>query len=379
MNVRMVSAVAVGLAILCSPVAAEEYRVVREFRIADEPACMPALTRAPNGDLLVALSTEWEPFPWGGELKLVVSSDGALTWSKPRLLWKDPDPRVTIQVANGMQTLSNGEILLPVTFGLVPKRKGVEPGEESPHKIYDVTLPGYRREVRFLRSNDSGNSWRFEDPKLHRPWWRFGRLVEVSDGRLIMPGRGWYVESRDFGRTWGPRRSLGSNRLRSETNIIEAADGTFLSIVRGGGEPPRRMFGTNFSDDKGRTWGPARSAGVQGKMPDLLVLPSGRVLLAVGAEGLTDGSLVFRRKDRYSFCTLFVSDDHGRSWRRDVAFSSVQPQGSVVPSDSPVLCPLEGGRILVVMQASDRDKADHPLMGFSAGMSIIGNIIEPRE
>lgn len=36
---------------------ASEYRAVRSFHIADGPACMPAATRAPNGDVLVAFST----------------------------------------------------------------------------------------------------------------------------------------------------------------------------------------------------------------------------------------------------------------------------------------------------------------------------------
>ena len=111
------------------------------------------MTRARNGDILVAFSTEWEPYPWGGILKIVTSKDQGKTWSSPTVLWKDDDPRVTIQVANGMQTLSNGEVLLPVTFCVVPKRKTTSPREQDPDKIYTGERDG--RRVTGARSGSS--------------------------------------------------------------------------------------------------------------------------------------------------------------------------------------------------------------------------------
>jgi hypothetical protein len=192
-----------------------------------------------------------------------------------------------------------------------------------------------------------------------------------------MPGDAWYVESRDFGKTWGPKIIVGP-RLFNETNIIEALDGTLFSIMRQDGQlGTRRAFGTSFSHDAGKTWKPWRWAGVQGKMPDAVVLPTGRILLAVGAEGLTDGSFVISRKDRSSFCSLFISDNGGESWSRDLLFSPVQGERTVVPGDSPVMCHLADGEILVVMQGIDRAKAGHPLLGYSVGMSLIGNLIKP--
>src|SRR5205085_2212123 len=113
----------------------------------------------------------------------------------------------------------NGDVLVPVTYSLVPKRASVTPGERNPIKIYDLTGPGYRREVRLLRSKDSGKSWTIEEPNLPKPFFRFGRLLETDDGRLIMPGEGWYAVSRDFGRTWGTPLSLGTRRFHDETNI----------------------------------------------------------------------------------------------------------------------------------------------------------------
>ena len=112
-------------------------------------------------------------------------------------------------------------------------------------------------------------------------------------------------------------------------------------------------------------------------MPELLLLPSGRILMAVGAEGVRDGSLIVSQRKRLSFCTLFVSDDHGQTWKRDVELAQSHPGSTVIPGDSPVLVPLNDREILVVMQAIDRKRSGDPLFGFSAGMSLIGNVLEP--
>lgn len=354
-----------------------EYQIIHSSHVAGEPACMPAMTKAPNGDILVACSTMWEPIPWGGYVKLIVSKDNGRTWNEPRIILKDKDPRVSYQVANGLQTLSNGDILMPVTYGLVPKYKDVDPKEQRPHNIYNFKDPGYRREVRLLRSKDNGKTWTVEIPdNLPKPWWRFGRLLEPGDGRLIMPGRGWYIESRDFGKTWGPKISLNTWFWR-ETNIVKAGNGTFFAILLNKDRHPMRVFGTTRSED-GKTWnGEWQLTGVRGKMPDLLVLPSGRILFAVGAEGLTDGAQIFTTPNRRSFCNLFISDDNGLSWKRDVAFQPVDAKTTIVPGDSPVMCALGNGNILVVMQGIDQAKKDHPRATYDVGMHLIGNVIEP--
>ena len=77
-----------------------------------------------------------------------------------------------------------------------------------------------------------------------------------------------------------------------------------------------------------------------------------------------------------SFVTLFYSDDHGQTWNRDIAMKQVVPGSSIVPCDSPLLIPLDNDRILVIIQAIDRSYTG-PLAGYSAGLSLIGNIIEP--
>jgi len=285
---------------------------------------------------------------------------------------------VTIQVSNGLQTLSNGDILLPVTYCLVPKHKEVPANPKTWGEVYNFKDPGYRREVRFLRSKDNGRTWTIEDPKLDKPWWRFGRLLEMKDGRLIMPASGSYVESRDFGKTWGPKISLNMD-WGSETNIVQAADGRLVSIMRQRGEYRgiARHFVSNESLDGGKAWDKWHWTGVQGKMPDLLVTPFKWIVMAVGAEGLEDGSEIAWYPDRHSFVTLFISVDDGRSWLRDLALAQVEKGSSIVPSDSPVMCPLKNGQILVVMQAVDRHHQRKIDGEPNTRMSLIGNIIEP--
>ena len=113
------------------------------------------------------------------------------------MLWDDEDPRVTIQVSNGMQTLSNGEVLLPVTEALWPKRQGVDPNEKRPHVIYEGgwQSPEYRREVRLLRSTDHGQTWSLETPPWNLRTQRFYekagyvRVGRTSSGDLLYEKR----------------------------------------------------------------------------------------------------------------------------------------------------------------------------------------------
>ena len=357
-----------GTALLFTAIAASamQYRVVDSFTVADAPACMPGMTRAPNGEIVVAYSTEWEPFPHGGYLQMVTSADDGRTWSEPRLILRNSDPRVTYQVANGLQTLSNGDILMPITHCLVPKTTDEETGKET----YDFDSPDYHREVQLLRSVDDGRTWTLErHPEFPQPWFQFGRLLETDDGRLFMPGDSWFLVSRDHGHTW-PDRITIDVPIECETNIVGADDDTFVALIRQQhGLGTRRQFITTWTRTT-RGWGRWRFIDVQGKMPDLLKLPSGRVLLAVGAEGLADGGLLYHEsnEDRFSFCTLFYSDDHAQFWKRDIPLEQAEAGSSVVPADSPVMCLLDDGRILIVFQAIDRE---------TGAFSLMGNVVEP--
>ncbi len=46
-------------------------------------------------------------------------------------------------------------------------------------------------------------------------------------------------------------------------------------------------------------------------------------------------------------------------------------------ANDPVMCPLDDGRILVVMQANDMAKQGHPLFGWSVGQRLVANVLAP--
>lgn len=369
------------------------YRVVRSFVLAPEPSCMPASTRAHNGDLIVAWSTQWEPFPGNGVLHVTRSSDEGRTWTEPQVVWRDADPEVAIHVSNGLTTLDDGTILLPVARCRVPRNPRASSTERLPSRLYVLGAhdPDRVGVIHVLRSRDHGKTWSGPRP-LPLPegylWTqRFGRLARAANDDLLVSMYGATAErrftgfyrSRDGGSTWEEPEEI-LYPFQSETLIVPMGNGELMAVLRPNRVPdwpyPRRTFGVAFSGDHGRTFTDPKPMHIQGKMPDALVLPGGRILLAVGAEGLADGSDAIG-STRPSFVTIFMSDDHGRSWRRALEAGTPGGTPTHVAADGPVLCPLSGGRILLVCQGIDYAKRGHPLFSYSVGMAVVGNVIEP--
>ena len=147
-------------------------------------------------------------------------------------------------------------------------------------------------------------------------------------------------------------------------------------MLRDGEAGPRRQFRQTISRDSGRTWDRPQLIEMWGKMPDCLALPSGRILLAVGSLDCMDGGRVFQGAQGTSFSGLFISDDHGRTWKRDVRFTSPDPH-NLVPFDAPVMALLDQGHVLVISVAMDRRQKDNPLMGWSTGLKYVANELAP--
>lgn len=122
------------------------------------------------------------------------------------------------------------------------------------------------------------------------------------------------------------------------------------------GQEVRRTFGLTRSADGGKTWSEAKPISVQGKIPDLWEEPDCRLLLVVGAEGCAKGREIYYKRDRRSFNTLFVSEDRGETWRRDLELPPIDDQTEIIPSDDPAMVPVGDGRYYVVHQSIDRGK-----------------------
>lgn len=366
-----------------------DYKVEFNGPVVGPPASMPQVTRTAVGELLCAYSTCWEPFPRGGELRLVRTADEGRTWTQPELIWRSPDPRVTINSCVGMMTMRDGTVLLPAGYNIVPKRND-PPGSQGPDDadgesmvigVYNLTSARSLRHIHCLRSGDHGQTWvnvSVGGPPEGGGIMRFGRILELGSGDLLLPaytrispeestgkraGPG-YFRSTDGGWTWGPFETVDVD-WSSEMNLLELHDGALLAIIRGmPDQDPPRTFGMTRSMDGGKAWSrPRPTIGVQGKMPDLWETPDGRLLLIVGCEGNAKGRDIYRKRDRRTFNVLFISDDAGDTWRKDVEIPPLTDVTEAIPADESSMVPLEDGRYFVVSQVIDRgtNRTGHPV------------------
>ena len=130
-----------------------------------------AVTRAGNGDLL-AMYGDFTDQMEGQTGYLVRSRDGGESWGEPELALRPRWWRGGTHTSLGMQTLSDGRILLPWTHG-----------ESLKHN------PTGRTRFVCLRSDDHGRSWQGWDEQA-LPFHRvspYGTIVELADGTLLCP------------------------------------------------------------------------------------------------------------------------------------------------------------------------------------------------
>ena len=365
--------------------AGSRYRVVSSRIILKHPGGMPALCRAANGDLLLAYATNWQPIPpAGGCVKLMRSSDDGKTWTAPRIIVPPKDPKKwSVHMWSGLHRMRDGSLILYY-------------GQNRSEEVTEAYV---------IRSTDHGKTWsrpvRLADEKvtwdgktLRVPFAEgFGRGVFAPNGDFLAPigarregGFGGtkasaFVRSSDGGKTWGPLEFIATGNMKfSETTLGRAADGGLIAIIRC--DTRRRQLWQSVSRDNGRTWsapvlGVAKNdkrGYLHGKMPDLLTLPGGRLLLAVGSVGVNDGGQVWQAQPGSSFCGLYVSDDGGKTWRPDVMFPSPDPP-NLVPYDSPVLLAGKDGEILALSVQVDRRLKDDPRSGWTMGSHYVLHVI----
>jgi hypothetical protein len=126
-------------------------------------------------------------------------------------------------------------------------------------------------------------------------------MVCLDDGTVLMPAyvthRALVVRSRDSGRTWGDVSTIAEGF--NECAFLRLPGGRLLAAMR------HRKSGlwTTFSTDKGYTWSEPNQVTEGRRYPaDLILLPSGRVLVVYG-----------RRHSPYGIeCRL--SADQGTAW-----------------------------------------------------------------
>ena len=378
------------------PSVATAYSVVRSEVILPDPGGIPALCRAANGDLLVAHSTVWETVPTGGRVEMIRSHDDGQTWSKPTAITRPRSGAWNIQMWSGLHVMGDGSLIMSYSHLKTPKRDRIGPDTRDPAKIWHIGSAHSVFEGFIVRSTDHGHTWSEPTPVLPPggDLWVGGRPVTAPDGSALVPlyfgcktflntrdpnllvcG---FVRSTDQGRTWGDLEPIATGPVGyNEATMTVTAGGDILAVLRDGEAGPRRQFRQTLSRDNGRTWETPELIDMWGKMPDALTLPSGRILLAVGSIDCMDGNLIYQVPLRPSYSGLFVSDDHGRTWRRDVMFQSTDPE-HLVPFDAPVMVSLRSGNVLVMSVAVDRRQRNNPRSGWDAGLVYVINELAPR-
>jgi hypothetical protein len=278
------------------------------------PASQPGITRTANGDILVSVWT-------GNHLYISRSRDDGATWNKPELVVSGAFSEI------GITALRDGTILLPFTQEFVKA-----PCCQS------------RRYTSFVyRSADHGKTWEGDAPmatEMREPI-PYGKIIELKDGRLLMPvwgayraGERWQAgvfESADRGKTWSryarigydPKAGCRPDNGFNETSVVELKDGTLLAILRqqrvdASGGPcdtytePAEHFYRSVSRD-GRAWSRPERLPLIGTSPALHVLSDGTTLLAYRNNPQ-------RPEDHGPYgMAVRVTTDQGKTWTNELA------------------------------------------------------------
>ena len=294
----------------------------------------PVAQLGPKGEVLVVLRGGAPHIGMEGRLDLVASRTGGRTWTKPRVIVDSPlDDRNP-----AFAVLPDGTLVVG-------------------YSLCDAYVNGeWRSEVaRFhvfvTRSGDGGKTWTRPTLVNVSPYddgSPFGKMVLMPDGTLLMNVYCWYLpayggdkpeekrgeftlvfRSRDGGKTWGDLSLIA--RGFNETGLLLMPDGRLLAVMRS--DAAGGLWQCESSDG-GLTWSePTRITRLAEQPGDLVLLPSGHVLLVFGERNEPFGTMGM------------VSKDGGKTWGEkftlwdDAVNTDCGYPSAVVLSD---------GRILVV-------------------------------
>ncbi len=241
----------------------------------------PALEMAANGDLLVAYAESDDHHRTNdGALMLARSIDGGRTWPFRKAVAAEPG--WDVYTNHGMTRLSEGKLLLHVVRG----RR-------------DPASNGFYARGSFTQSSDDGRFWERAGPELDYPFvcrsghaFSYGRVAELSDGRLMVPFYGVPKDvgdrhcrvlavafSGDGGFSWPDYAIIHEDRSAvvgpSEADLLQLGDGRFLIVVRA--NVPGLLY-RSYSTDEGRTWSGIQPTDMPGNCPALIALASGEIL-----------------------------------------------------------------------------------------------------
>ncbi len=331
-------------------------KVLSEGIVASRPGQMyawPGITRAANGDILVAASErKFHRCPGGREV-IMRSSDHGHTWSLPEEVYNS---ELDDRDAN-LLTLQDGSLLLSWftsnAFEEVPywQERSARVSDQLRKELIGAWL---------LRSDDNGVTW--SDKPFRMPVGNHISPIELSDGSLISIGTASFIhplqpcalevhKSYDRGLTWKKTGEIDCPRLPSgrpelnENHILDTGNGRLIALFRKCGDCLRQAF----SDDYGLTWSKPEKTEIRGLPPHLLKLSNGDILCSYSY-----------RKSPFSIRGV-LSHDNGKTWDMNNMFT-IHEWSDQPDMGYPVSIEVAPGEILTVYYCSRRDGKTWPHM-----------------
>lgn len=311
------------------------------------------LIKLRDGDLLLMAREGTEHISNDGDVIMLRSKDGGLTWGDKQIVAgiKDLDEREGC----GIQ-LTDGTIIVGIFYNNLYDTDGVYKGK-GPRP---ATQPGQHELGSYIiTSNDRGHTWS-KPNYIDTTGMPFSNIegptdapIEMADGSILMAVIGYGIDkdakntgavmlrSSDKGRSWkylstisgDPGGELGGFM---EPGIVRTKTGRIVAGLRN--HAPDNAIWSTWSDDDGKTWAPVRKTAMVGHPADLIQLSDGRVMATYGIrpEHAKPGGV----------CACF-SNDNGETWD---ARSEVQIRKDFMNWDVgyPESLELSDGRVLTV-------------------------------
>ncbi len=259
----------------------------------------PGITRAANGDILVAASErKFHVCPFGREV-VMRSTDNGRTWSLPQEVHNS---ELDDRDAN-LLTLPDGTVLLSwftsIAFAGTPwdGRTG-----RVTERMKQELVGSW-----FVRSSDHGKTW---EKTAHRmPVGMHISPVLLSDGSLISIGfesmmpeakrQLCVYKSFDRGDSWAKTGEIDVPAMDlNENHVLDVGNGRLIGLFRKCGDYLRQAISENY----GQTWSRPEITGIKGFPAQMIKLHNGDVLCVYS-----------HRWKPYSIRGV-LSHDNGQSW-----------------------------------------------------------------
>ena len=277
---------------------------------------IPALAVTTQGTLIAVCDARKElgsDLPNNIDLVMRRSFDSGTTWT----------PIETIMDYPGTQGAGDASLLVDRDTGTLwclfaYGPEGIGSRESQPG------LDGPTLQLMLLRSDDDGATWtkpipinaQVKDPKWNAIWGSPGHGLQDRAGRLYFPvnvrnttGFSHLIYSDDHGATWEISSPIAETT--NESMLVELADGTLMSNLRGSTRTGKRAVAT--STDRGKTWSPLR-------LDETLVEPECQASLIVyssTADGDSRNRMLFANPataTKRVNMTVRLSYDEGKTW-----------------------------------------------------------------